>query len=74
MGDFTFRLQITDGELAVGIGPHPAPGLVIERLVSFPVRELMSGDKTPDELLRTGSMRIEGDPTLLGRFTEMFRF
>ncbi|MEV5500872.1 helix-turn-helix domain-containing protein [Nonomuraea fuscirosea] len=74
MGDFTFRLQITDGELAVGIGPHPAPGLVIERLAGFPVRELMSGDKTPDELLRTGSMRIEGDPTLLGRFTEMFRF
>ncbi|MEV4072061.1 winged helix-turn-helix transcriptional regulator [Nonomuraea fuscirosea] len=74
MGDFTFRLQITDGELAVGIGPHPAPGLVIERLAGFPVRELMSGDKTPDELLRTGSMRVEGDPTLLGRFTEMFRF
>ncbi len=74
MGDFTFRLQITDGELAVGIGPHPAPDLVVERLAGFPVRELMSGDKTPDELLRTGSMRVEGDPTLLGRFTEMFRF
>ncbi|MEV0310272.1 HxlR family transcriptional regulator [Nonomuraea fuscirosea] len=74
MGDFTFRLQITDGELAVGIGPHPAPDLIVERLAGFPVRELMSGDKTPDELLRTGSMRVEGDPTLLGRFTEMFRF
>lgn len=74
MGGFTFRLQITNGELAVGIGPHPAPDLVVERLAGFPVRELMSGDKTPDELLRTGGMRVEGDPTLLGRFTEMFRF
>ncbi|MEV5559432.1 hypothetical protein AB0L44_37740 [Nonomuraea wenchangensis] len=32
MGDLTLRLQITDGALTVGIGPHPAPDLVVERL------------------------------------------
>ncbi|GAA4967867.1 DNA-binding HxlR family transcriptional regulator [Nonomuraea thailandensis] len=74
MGDFTLRLQISDGELMVGIGPHPAPDLVIERLAGHPVRELMGGGRTPDELLGDGSLRIEGDPALLGRFAEMFRF
>ncbi|NRQ30238.1 transcriptional regulator [Nonomuraea sp. NN258] len=74
MGDFTFRLQITDGALAVGIGPHPSPDLVIERLTGFPIRELITGGKTPDEVLRDGSVRTEGDPALLGRFVEMFRF
>ncbi|WP_250562848.1 winged helix-turn-helix transcriptional regulator [Sphaerisporangium fuscum] len=73
MGDFTFNLQITDGVLAVGIGPHPAPDLVIERLTGHPIRELMTGDKTPDELLRDGGIRVEGDPALLNRFAEIFR-
>jgi DNA-binding HxlR family transcriptional regulator len=73
MGDFTFRLQIADGVLTVGVGPHPAPDLVIERLTGHPVRELMSGAKPPDELLRDGSLRIEGDPVLLSQFAEMFR-
>ncbi|MET8867207.1 winged helix-turn-helix transcriptional regulator [Nonomuraea sp. NPDC004580] len=74
MGDFTLRLQITDGQLAVGIGPHPAPDLIIERQAGQPIRELMSGAKTPDEVLRDGGVRVEGDPALLGRFAEMFRF
>ncbi len=74
MGDFTLRLQITDGELMVGIGPHSAPDLVIERLTGHPVRELMSGARSPNELLHDGSMRVEGDPALLSRFAEMFRF
>lgn len=74
MGEFTIRLQITDGELAVGIGAHPAPDLVVERLSGHPVRELMSGSKTPDEVLADGSVRVTGDPALLGRFAEMFRF
>jgi DNA-binding HxlR family transcriptional regulator len=74
MGDFTLGLQITDGVLTVGLGPHPAPDLVIKRLTGHPIRELMSGSKTPDEVLHDSSVRIEGDPALLGRFAEMFRF
>lgn len=74
MGEFTIRLQITGGELAVGIGTHPAPDLVIERLSGHPIRELMSGSKTPEEALADGSVRVAGDPALLGRFAEMFRF
>ncbi|WP_188196601.1 winged helix-turn-helix transcriptional regulator [Nonomuraea sp. SYSU D8015] len=74
MGDFTLRLHIADGELTIGIGPHTAPDLVVERLTGQPIRELMTGSKTADEVLHDGSVRVEGDPALLGRFTEMFRF
>ncbi|MEU5179991.1 helix-turn-helix domain-containing protein [Streptomyces longwoodensis] len=74
MGEFTIRLQVTDGALAVGMGAHPAPDLVVERLSGHPVRELMSGSRTPAEVLADGSLRVEGDPALLGRFAEMFRF
>ncbi|MEU8525871.1 winged helix-turn-helix transcriptional regulator [Streptomyces sp. NPDC048629] len=74
MGDFTIHLQITNGALTVGLGAHPAPDLVIERLFGHPVRDLMSGSKTPDEVVADGSVHIEGDPALLGRFAEMFRF
>ncbi len=74
MGDYTLRLQVIDGILTVGIGPHPAPDLVIERLTGHPIRELMSGGKTPNEVLHDGSVRVEGDPVLVSRFAEMFRF
>ena len=74
MGEFTIRLQITDGSLAVGTGVHPAPDLVIERQSGHPIRELMSGSKSPADVLADGSVRVEGDPVLLSRFAEMFRF
>ncbi|MYW48200.1 winged helix-turn-helix transcriptional regulator [Streptomyces sp. SID161] len=74
MGDFSIRLQVTDGELAVGIGVHPAPDLVIERLTDKAIMELMNGSKTPVEAVSEGTVRLEGDPALLSRFTEMFRF
>ncbi|MGW6688670.1 winged helix-turn-helix transcriptional regulator [Streptomyces sp. NPDC054961] len=74
MGDFTLQLQITDGALAVGIGQHPAPDLVMERLTGHAIRDLMSGGRSADEVLADGSVRVEGDPALLRRFAEMFRF
>ncbi|MFD3567821.1 winged helix-turn-helix transcriptional regulator [Streptomyces sp. NPDC058667] len=74
MGEFTIHLQIIDGSLAVSPGMHPAPDLAIERLSGHPVRELMSGSKTPADVLADGSVRVEGDPALLSRFAEMFRF
>ena len=74
MGEFTLRLQITAGTLTVGIGPHPAPDLVIERLGDQGVHALMTGAKTPDQALADGSVRVEGDPALLHRFVQTFRF
>ncbi|TMR21506.1 hypothetical protein ETD86_15140 [Nonomuraea turkmeniaca] len=65
MGDFTLRLQVTDGALTVGIGPRTPPlDLIIERLAGHPIRELMSGSKTPNEVLHEGSLRVEGAPAL----------
>ncbi|GAA0943173.1 winged helix-turn-helix transcriptional regulator [Actinocorallia libanotica] len=74
MGEFTLRLQITAGTLTVGIGPHPAPDLVIERLGDQGVHALMTGAKSPDQALADGSVRVEGDPALLHRFVQTFRF
>ncbi|WP_182905394.1 winged helix-turn-helix transcriptional regulator [Microbispora sp. H13382] len=74
MGDFTLRLQITDGALTVGVGPHPAPDLVVERLSDQGVHALMTGAKTPGEALADGSVSVKGDPALLHRFVETFRF
>lgn len=74
MGDFTLRLQITDGALTVGIGPHPDPDLVIERLNDRGVHALLTGARTPEQALADGSVRIEGDSALLHRFVETFHF
>lgn len=74
MGEFTLRIQISAGALTVGIGPHPAPDLVIERLTDRGVHQLMTGAKTPDRALADGSVRVEGDPALLHRFVQTFRF
>ncbi|MDP9869141.1 MULTISPECIES: winged helix-turn-helix transcriptional regulator [Streptosporangium] len=74
MGEFTLRLQITVGALTVGIGPHPAPDLIIERLNDQGIHALMTGAKTPDQALTDGSVRVEGDPALLHRFVQAFRF
>ncbi|MFC0864929.1 winged helix-turn-helix transcriptional regulator [Sphaerimonospora cavernae] len=74
MGEFTLRLQITAGALTVGIGPHPAPDLIVERLNNQGIYELMVGAKTADQALTDGSVRAEGDSALLHQFVEMFRF
>ncbi|WP_051713045.1 SCP2 sterol-binding domain-containing protein [Spirillospora albida] len=74
MGGFTLRLQITAGALAVGVGPHPAPDLVIERMNEQGIHALMTGAKTPDQALADGTVRVEGDPALLHRFVQAFRF
>ncbi|MFK4042156.1 winged helix-turn-helix transcriptional regulator [Nonomuraea wenchangensis] len=74
LAEFTLHAQVDDGRLTVGRGPHPAPDLVIERLVGQPVRDLMSGARTVDDVLRDGSVRVEGDRALFERFAELFRF
>ncbi|WP_327090229.1 winged helix-turn-helix transcriptional regulator [Nonomuraea sp. NBC_01738] len=74
MGEFTLRLQITDGVLTVGIGPHPAPDLIVENLTEQGIHALMTGAKSPDQAIADGSVRVQGDPALLHRFIAAFRF
>ncbi|GAA1785083.1 hypothetical protein [Actinomadura chokoriensis] len=62
MGDFTLRLQITDGTLTVGVGPHPAPDLVIERLTDQGVHALMTGAKGPRRCWPTGVSAWKATP------------
>ncbi|MBV2363316.1 winged helix-turn-helix transcriptional regulator [Streptomonospora sp. NEAU-YY374] len=70
---FTLRVDVTEGALAVGIGPHPAPDLVIERGPEDGLRRLLTGAASPDQALAQGDVRVQGDPALLRRFTELFR-
>ncbi|RSN56734.1 winged helix-turn-helix transcriptional regulator [Actinomadura sp. WAC 06369] len=74
MGDFTLRIQITAGALTVGIGPHPDPDLVIERQRDQAVHALLTGAMTPRQALADGGVRVEGEPELLDRFVQAFRF
>ncbi|MEV5827583.1 winged helix-turn-helix transcriptional regulator [Spirillospora sp. NPDC052242] len=74
MGEFTLHIQITAGALTVGIGPHPAPDLVIERQNEQGIHALMTGAKSPDQALADGSVQVEGEPELLHRFVQAFRF
>lgn len=71
---FTLHVQVTAGVLTVGVGPHPAPDLVVERLADQGVFTLLNGAVTPDEALAAGTVRVEGDPALLHQFVRMFRF
>ncbi|MEU0492426.1 helix-turn-helix domain-containing protein [Nocardiopsis sp. NPDC006139] len=74
MGDFTIRLQITEGVLTAAIGPHPSPDLVIERVSEQGIHAMMTGARTPEQALADGSVRVEGDAALLPGFVETFRF
>ncbi|MDA0563160.1 winged helix-turn-helix transcriptional regulator [Streptomonospora sp. S1-112] len=70
---FTLRVQVSEGALTVGTGPHPAPDLVVERRAEDALRRLLTGATTPDQALAEGGVRVTGDPALLHRFVELFR-
>lgn len=72
----TFELRVQDvvvwarvdgASLEVGEGPAEAPDLVIE--TGLELRDFMEGDDAARE-----TMRLTGDPALLDRFAESFRF
>ena len=63
---------VVDGDsLVVGEGPLPAPDLVIE--TTEPLRPLLAGEVTADEVVAQGIIRLKGRPELLDRFAEAFR-
>jgi DNA-binding HxlR family transcriptional regulator len=70
--DIVFHGAVRDGLLMAGLGPVPGGAdLVIEPLTHL--RGLLKGTLDPDEAVRDGKVRVQGDPALLRTFTEIFR-
>ncbi|MFF4392180.1 winged helix-turn-helix transcriptional regulator [Streptomyces sp. NPDC001552] len=74
MDDITISLTVTEGTLAVSTDQHPDPDLIIERRDGNPLRGLMAGTLAPAAAIADGSVHVTGDPDLLDRFVEIFRF
>lgn len=70
MGPVILSAQIDNGTLQVTEGPAQQPDLVIE--TGPALKRLFDRSLSPEEALRTGMVRITGDPLLLHRFVELF--
>jgi DNA-binding HxlR family transcriptional regulator/putative sterol carrier protein len=71
LGETVVHARIHDGEAEVGEGRLPGADLVIE--ADPRLRALLAREVTPAEAVAAGSVRLTGDPDLLGRFVEIFR-
>jgi DNA-binding HxlR family transcriptional regulator len=71
IGDVVIHATVDGAALDAGPGSLPGADLVIEG--GPEIQALMSGELTPDEALRSGAVRIEGDRDLLDRFVATFR-
>ncbi|WP_410583513.1 winged helix-turn-helix transcriptional regulator [Amycolatopsis sp. lyj-108] len=70
-GDMVLHAIVEDGALKVADGALPGADAVIEPLGPF-IKDLLSGDLTAAEAMRTGKVRIEGAFEYLELFTELF--
>jgi len=70
-GEIIINVRVRGAKLVVEKGPLTGADLVIHAGVE--IKSLMTGEMTPTEALRSGSVHITGDPALLTRFAEMFR-
>jgi DNA-binding HxlR family transcriptional regulator len=70
-GEIVLHVRIDGAKLEVAEGPLPGADLTIE--TGPAIKMLMTGEITPAEAIENGSVRLTGDPTLLTRFTKMFR-
>ncbi|SDQ30691.1 winged helix-turn-helix transcriptional regulator [Thermostaphylospora chromogena] len=72
IGDIVIHARIDDGKLRAGKGPLPGADLIIEPGTTL--RALMAGELTPQEAIESGELRLVGDPGLMDRFVDVFRF
>lgn len=68
-GDMVIHALVDDGALKVEEGALPDADLVIDTTA---LKYLMSGELTPANGIRDGSVKIEGDARLLDQFVELF--
>ncbi|MGP6157443.1 MAG: winged helix-turn-helix transcriptional regulator [Vulcanimicrobiaceae bacterium] len=71
LGPVVIHVRVDDGVLEAGEGPLPGADLVVE--TGPAIKALMTGEMTPAEAVKNGSVRLKGNSRLLKRFVEMFR-
>lgn len=71
LGDIVLHATIDDGKLVSGSGPLPGADLIIEP--GRALKDLMSGELSPEVAIAEAAVHVHGDPALLSRFVECFR-
>ncbi len=71
VGDVETHLVMRDGRITVGPGPAEQPDLVIT--AGPELRDVLAGELDADAAVATGAVELEGDASLLSRFTETLR-
>jgi len=66
------HVLVDDGAVKVAGGAYPGADLVIEP-VGPSVKDLLAGQLSAADALRSGRVRIQGDPAHLALFTRLFR-
>ena len=75
-GDIVLHARVAGGEVHAGVGPSPdEPDLVITMAPDGPppLKELMTGELSPDTALAQGMLDLTGDTRLLRTFADVFR-
>jgi DNA-binding HxlR family transcriptional regulator len=71
IGPAVINIRIEKGRLRVAEGPLAGADLTIE--TGPQLKSIMTGELTPDDAIKTGTVRLTGDQRLLARFAETFR-
>jgi DNA-binding HxlR family transcriptional regulator/putative sterol carrier protein len=69
-GPIAIHVRIDGAKIKVAEGPLPGADLIVE--TGPAIKALMTGETTPAEAIKSGSVHLTGDPALLTRFVEMF--
>jgi DNA-binding HxlR family transcriptional regulator len=70
-GEIVFHATVNRGTVEVAAGSLPNPDLVIE--AGPAIKGLMTGELSPADAVKNGSVRLTGDAGLLDRFAEIFQ-
>lgn len=70
-GEIVINARIANGKLKVAEGPLPEADLIIE--AGPAIKAIMTGEMTPAQAIKNGSVRIKGNAALLSRFAETFK-
>jgi DNA-binding HxlR family transcriptional regulator/putative sterol carrier protein len=70
LGEIVVHARVDDGAVEVAEGPLPGADLVLE--TDLTIRQLMSGELSPAEAVKSGRVRFSGKRKLLERFVEIF--
>ncbi|MDB5042576.1 MAG: transcriptional regulator [Candidatus Eremiobacteraeota bacterium] len=71
VGEIALHARVDDGRVDVAEGSLPGADLIIE--AGPGIRAVMAGELSPTDAVQSGTVHLSGDPTLLGRFAEIFR-